>query len=65
MKAQLKSTLDGPGQYMYTQPAALEVNVFAGKKRAREEEPLDSDEEEQRYLARIQGKKRQRTEPER
>ena len=35
MKAQVKSTLQGPGQYRFTEPAPLEVNVFAGKKRVR------------------------------
>ena len=33
MKANIKSTLHGAAQYRYTEPAPLEVNVFAGKKR--------------------------------
>ena len=45
MKEHTKHTLTGPGCYRNTMPAALEVNVFAGKKRVREE-PKDSDESE-------------------
>ena len=48
MKSSIKSTLHGAAQYRYTEPAPLEVNVFAGKKRQQREE-LNSDEEEQKY----------------
>ena len=46
MKSALKTTLHGSTQYRFTEPAPLEVNMFAGKKRARVEQPEESDEDD-------------------
>ena len=49
MKANVKNNILGAAQFRYTEPAPLEVNLFAGKKRQNREEEkkeMDSEEEE-------------------
>ena len=50
--AKIASTTSGPGSYRYTEPDLLEVNMFAGKKRTRQNpfEDCERSEERETYL---------------